>query len=117
MNIVGILATIFVIGFGVYFGRVVADHSKKAEKIHGGKQAELFHLAACSIMAGLVPSILIEVFVFRLGFGSILIGLSLMGVMFLCLMGFASIELPARANAKRNEDKGWTAEDARTSGL
>jgi hypothetical protein len=41
----------------------------------------------------------------------------MIGILFLLLLAYAVMELPARAKVKKKEDKGWTAEDARTSGL
>lgn len=112
-----VLAIGFLVVFGLYFGRMVARGSIQAQPIHGGKTAEALHYAACAIMAGLVPSILVEVLVFRIGTRSILIGVVALIVVFTCLTAFAAVELPARAAARQQEDKGWTAEKARTSGL
>jgi uncharacterized protein YacL len=117
MEIRLIVASVFLITFGLYFGAKIAEKSKQAQKIQGGKPAEYFHYAACSIFIGLVPTILVEVFVFRLGLQSVLIALLLVAVAFVCLCGYAYFELPAREKVKITEDSGWTAQDAKTSGL
>lgn len=117
MTLPVVLSIVFLVAFGLYFGRIVARQSISTQKIQGGKVAEACHYAACAIMTGLVPSILVEVFVFRLGAQSILIGVVALVVVFTCLIVYAALELPSRAIATQHEDHGWTAEDARTSGL
>jgi hypothetical protein len=117
MTLVQVVAVAVILGLGAYFGRMVAQRSLGAQKIHGGSTAEMFHFAASVLFVMIAPSILVAAFVFHLGLGAFFWGVSLFGIIFLCLIGYAYYELPARANVKREEDKGWTAEDARTSGL
>ncbi len=117
MTPVQVIAIVSLILFALYFGRIVAAHSIRTEKIHGGNEAQWLHYAASALFASVAPSVLVGAIIFHLSLGSLVLGLSLGGLSFLCLIGFAYVELPARAKVKRNEDKGWTAEDARTSGL
>lgn len=117
MTLFQLVVVVLLVAFALYVGRIVAKHSIRTENIHGGNTAEQLHLIACTLFAAIAPSILIAAFVFHLGLGAFLWGVTLFGLIFLCLIAFAYFELPARAKAKRSEDKGWTAEDARTSGL
>lgn len=112
-----LIAVLLLLAFGVYFGRKLAQISESVATIRGGQTARMLHFLACCIMAMLVPSILAEVFVFRLGTISVVFSIGLVGIAFLLLIGYAALELPARERASLEEDRGWTAQDAKASGL
>lgn len=112
-----IIAVVVIGAIGLYFGNRISQQSQKAEKIHGGPLAMALHQAACSIFISLLPTILAGVFVFHIGLRAVVLGLLMMGIAFLCLMGYAALEIEPKAAARKAKERGWTAEDARASGL
>jgi hypothetical protein len=63
-----------------------------------------------------VPAGLVDIFVGRNVLGGIILALCFVGVSFLSLLIYGIIEQAPRARAEV-EDRGWTADKARTSGL
>ena len=112
-----IIAIGFLIAFGLFFGYRTAQSSKKREALQGGALSELFHFLAAAIMATLTPTILISIFVFRLGLLElVMLALGLFGLSLGFSFLHAIAEKPALQPAPP-DDRGWTEEDARTSGL
>lgn len=108
---------LFTLAFAVIASFPAVRSSKRKDKIMGGIMAEVFHHIGVAAYLGLVPAALI---------GSILVGPFELGIplAFLCLgLGIVSLvlyaifEKPARAALPKSEDRGWTEQDARTSGL
>ena len=90
--------------------------SKKKENIYGGLFAEVFHyLGVIAYLAVLPAALLGSLFVgpFKLG---IPLALACLGVALLLFIGYAFVERSARVGLIL-EDRGWTEEDARSSGL
>jgi hypothetical protein len=89
--------------------------SNRRSKVYGGLAAQVFHFIGVSAYLGAIPGVIL---------GSLLVGPLKLGlpIFFTCFLSsfaaliiFAAIERPARP--VNLEDKGWTEQDARTSGL
>lgn len=95
----------------------LARRSISKDKIRGGSQASLFHLLGVAAYIGVLPSALCGSFLvgpFRLG---IPLAIGLLALSFGALVVYGTFERPARQAASKEEDRGWTEEDARSSGL
>jgi hypothetical protein len=112
-----LLTLIIALGLAAVFCVPAARRSIAREKIHGGSVAESFHLAGVFAYLAVLPSALCGSFlVGPLEFG-IPLALGFLALALLALFGYGVIERPARAKVTPTEDRGWTAEDARSSGL
>ncbi|MBZ0302898.1 MAG: hypothetical protein K8J31_24345 [Anaerolineae bacterium] len=109
-----LLALIIGLGFGLVLGYFVARSSARREKIYGGQVAQIFHYIGAAAVTGVLP-VVIASLVLRGGFGlAFPLAVSFMVSGFLALILFAIVEQPARSQV---ETRGWTEQDARTSGL
>lgn len=114
------LVTLALLFVGVsFFGYRTMQSSKNREATYANMPADLFHWLAAGIMSMLAPIFLSSIFIFDLGFLQlVLLAFGLFGFALLMMLGFAYFEMPAKEKAKREQiDRGWTEEDARTSGL
>lgn len=105
------------LGFGLMVGPLTARSSMRREKIYGGMPAKGLHLLASGMYVATPPTILTGVFA---GVGlktlfplALVLIFGSLGV----LMIFAAFEKQARPASDAKSDRGWTAEDARKSGL
>lgn len=104
--------------FGLVFGALTARSSEKRLKIYGGSMSRLFNYLASSAMTALAPTALISIFVFRLEILQIvLVVAGIFAITFIFITLHAIIEKPALEQMKPVEDRGWTEQDAKTSGL
>lgn len=86
------------------------------EKIHGGGIARIFHYIGVTAYLGVVPSALLgTIFVGPLRLG-IPLALTYLLIALIALFLYAVGERGARANLDL-DDRGWTEQDARSSGL
>lgn len=106
------------VGFAVIFGFLTARSSNKREKIYAGPLAHIFHYIGAGSFTGVLPVVLASLIVgggFELAFP---LGVIFVLVSLGALVLFAVVEKPARDEALRNaKDRGWTKEDAVSSGL
>lgn len=103
-------------GFGAVFGTLTARSSHRREPIRGGVLSQALNLLAASLLVAALPAVLTAVVVgvgFRVGL-PLAIALIFGSYLVLCL--YALVEKPHLATPD-TEDRGWTEEDARTSGL
>lgn len=102
----------------VPLGPFIASRSAQKERIHGGLAAYALHLLASIALVGALPGVIASLVLgggFKTAFP---VALALIFTSLLVLVLFAIVERPARDKASApQEDRGWTAEDARTSGL
>lgn len=115
-----LLPIIVGIPFAALVGRYISRKSAAKEAIYGGSAARAAHyLGAVGASGGAIflPFVPIMFILGRsvqwalvLGIGSILFGLA-------SLVVFATIEHPALATVKPQQERGWTEEDARKSRL
>jgi hypothetical protein len=101
---------------GLFIGRRLAERSIMKEPIYGGDLAKFFHRLACSAFSGGVPAGIVEVILGRNVVTGIILALCFVGVSFISLLIFALLENAPRQSALA-EDRGWTAEKAKSSGL
>lgn len=103
--------------FGLIFGPLTARSSARREKIHGGIPAKALHLLASGMYVATPPSVLTGVIV-GVGLKTLFpLALALIFGSLGILIIYAIIEKPARPAPDIRSDRGWTAEDARKSGL
>lgn len=111
-------ALIFNVIFALVVGFFVARKVNAKEPTLGGPLASVLSYIAGGAMITILPAILCNSFVFHNGFDfNVAYALTSVGITLLALMGYAALEMPARATQKPTEDRGWTEEDARKSGL
>jgi hypothetical protein len=115
-----ILPLVIGVPFAIWVGLYIARKALRQHPVYGGTAALIAHnLGAIGASAGAIylPFVPIMFILGRsvqwalvLGVASLLIGL-------VSLVIFAALERPALANRAPQEDRGWTEEDARKSGL
>jgi hypothetical protein len=126
---------IILVVMGLILGYTTSRSSNNREKIHGGTPSQILNYLASGIMAMLAPTVLCNIFFIHPNFlqpvlpflheGSffftlahiVVIVLLMVGTALLLLMPFGAIEKPFLDKLAQREDKGWTKEDAETSGL
>lgn len=101
---------------GILIGTRLAKRSRKEQPIYGGSSATALHWLGCAAFTGGVPAGLIDVVLGRNVLAGIALALCFVGTSFLALLAYGLVERAPRARAEA-EDRGWTAEKARTSGL
>lgn len=111
------IALIALIGIGAVFGGFTARSSIQREAIHGGPIARASNYISAALMAALTPTVLCSITVFELGLWALLIAVVMVILAVVALIPYAIVELPAMQATAAREDRGWTEEDARTSGL
>ncbi|MBZ0317633.1 MAG: hypothetical protein K8L91_14525 [Anaerolineae bacterium] len=103
--------------FGLIVGPLTARSSIRREKIYGGTPSKSLHLLASGMYVATPPTILTGVIV-GVGLKTLFpLALALIFGSLGVLMIFAIFEKQARPVRDTKLDRGWTAEDARTSGL
>lgn len=102
----------------VALGPFIASRAAQRVPIHGGIVAYGLHLVASIALMGALPGVIASLVLgggFKTAFP---VALTFIFGSLLILVMFAIIEKPALDKASiPQEDRGWTAEDARTSGL
>jgi hypothetical protein len=130
MDTVDIISIIGLTVFGLAFGVLTANSSNKRDKLYGNQITRFFHYLSCSLMAALTPAVLVMalfmhpewVTIAGISFSPLvqMLGLAVLTAIgaILCLIPYALLEKPAADAAKRKKDEqGWTAKDAKESGL
>ncbi|MBI5930865.1 MAG: hypothetical protein HY862_16260 [Chloroflexi bacterium] len=105
------------LALGLILGPLTARSSARREKIYGGTPAKTLHLIASGLFVATPPAVLVGAIaglglktLFPLAFSVILSSLGI-------LIVFAIFEKQAKPAVNPPVDRGWTAEDARKSGL
>lgn len=120
---------------GLFVSIKTAQGSNNREKIQGGTVAKVGNYVASAMIAMLAPTVLCNIFfihptflgetVLMPGLGwnitklahVVVIAVVMIAIAFIFLLPYALAEKPALDKLKNQEDKGWTREDAETSGL
>ena len=111
-----LIALIIVVASIAVFSIPVARRSQQRNKVYGGGFAQVFHFIAIAAYVGVVPAFLCgSILAGASGFG-LPVGFTLLIIAFGSLLAYAVVERPARSVSVQ-EDRGWTEEDARSSGL
>ncbi len=111
------LALLIGLAIGIPLGLYVSIVSNRHESIKGGAPAKVFHAFGAVILCTALPGVLVEVFSGAGFLNAVAFGLGSFALAFLMLCGFALFERPALQKTAVVEDRGWTAEKAKTSGL
>jgi hypothetical protein len=111
-----IIAIVVGIVAGIFIGSRVARKSIGEEPIYGDTLAKTLHWLACVAFSGAFPSVLTEIIIGRQFWVGVALAFSFVIVSFIFLIAYALVENAPRTRALA-DDRGWTAEKARTSGL
>lgn len=105
------------VAFGLVVGVLTERSSNRRDPIYGGGPARLFHYLAASAVTAMPVTIISAAIAGGILF-ALIVALALAAVLWLSALIFAAIERPAREAAlSAKAARGWTEEDARTSGL
>jgi len=116
MEIRLIIAVIVVVASIAIFTGPTVRRSSQKDKVYGGALAQAFHFIAIAAYIGVVPSFLCGSILVGAGAFGLPLGFSLLAIAFASLLIHAIAERPIRVTVVK-EDRGWTEEDARSSGL
>ncbi len=118
------------IGIALYLGWLAHKRSLSQQPIHGGPLANLFNIVSAACLAAILPTVLMMVIVWHpehvqaLGiiWHPLVLAVLLLGagsLLFACLHALCEREPLARAQrqAALQASRGWTEEDAKSSGL
>jgi hypothetical protein len=126
---------LILIGLGLVLAYRTAQGSNNREKIQGGAIAQIGNYVASAMLAMLAPVVLANIFFIQptfLGteillpvlawditkFAHVLvIAVVMVGIAVIFLIPYAIAEKPKLEALKQGENRGWTREDAETSGL
>ncbi len=111
-----ILVSLVIAVIGGYF---ISRRAAKHEKIYGGALPVAFNYVTSAAMITIAPSVLCSTLVLHNDFGfTVLMVLSIVFIAIVSTMLFGFFEnAPRKAATSKKVDRGWTEEDARTSGL
>lgn len=103
--------------FGLVAGWFVSQQSTKREAIYGGTNAHILHYLATATMTSL-PVMVLVVAISRGFWVALLTALGVTMISWIFLLTFAIIEKhPREVTLSKRVNRGWTEQDARTSGL
>jgi hypothetical protein len=99
-------------------GYFTARSSNRREKIYGGTAAQIFHYIGAGLFAATPPTVLLTLILGGEFLQAVLTAVAFLAVSYGCLVAFAVIERPLyEAEQRKKQERGWTEQDARTSGL
>lgn len=101
----------------LFAGGYVALISHRAEKVRGGILAHILHYLGAVGVVGAVPGGIAAIARGAGFLGIVMVAVSFVLISVVSLWLYAMVEHPARAGLATQEDRGWTEQDARTSGL
>lgn len=102
---------------GVPLGLYVSMVANRHEKVRGGLPAQIFNAIAAIFLCSALPGVLTMVFTRAGLLSAIAFGLGAFALAYLSLCAYAVFERPALAAQAPQDDRGWTAEKAKSSGL
>jgi hypothetical protein len=113
------LPTLLLIAFaiGVALGAVVHRRAVADEKVYGGMAALTLHYLGAAVFSSALPAVLLTVLSGSGFLTAVAVGFSCFLIALLLLMAHAAVEQKPRAAAQLQQDEGWTAEKAKSSGL
>ncbi|MDX1993415.1 MAG: hypothetical protein SF029_13580 [bacterium] len=103
--------------FAVIFGPLLARSSARRDRIYGGTLSHLFHIISAGGMVGALPGVIAGVILGVPFLTTVAVAFGCLGISLLASLLFAIVEKPSLPAPVVTEDRGWTAQDARTSGL
>lgn len=131
---------LILLGLGLFIAYRTSQSANNREKTHSGGIANVFNFIAAGFIAMLAPTALCNIFFIRPDFLGeikvpvnlifkqfiidltviipvIIIALVMIATALILLIPYAILEKPHLESLAEAEDKGWTREDAETSGL
>lgn len=123
---------LILIGLGLFVAYRTAQSSNNREQTQSGAVAKGLNFIAAGFIAMLAPTVLCNLFFIHpdflgrveiAGFNLttfahvIVIALGMIALALVCLVPYAILEKPHLDKLARQDDQGWTREDAETSGL
>lgn len=123
---------LILIGLGLFIAYRTAQSSNNREQTQSGAVAKGLNFIAAGLIAMLAPTVLCNLFFIHpdflgrveiAGFNLttfahvIVIALVMITLALVCLIPYAILEKPHLDKLARQDDQGWTREDAETSGL
>ena len=107
----------FLIVFGVVVGYVIAHRTEAKSPIHGGGIAWLCNYIASALIVSLPLTVILSIFALEMhAVRVIIMAIGMLALAFVILIVYAVVEKPYLEQSLQ-EDRGWTEEDARSSGL
>lgn len=123
---------LILIGLGLFIAYRTSQSANNREKTHGGI-ANVFNFIASGLIAMLAPTVLCNIFFIHPDFlgidwslgnfdlnpfaHAVVIALVMIATALILLIPYSILEKPHLERLAEAEDKGWTREDAETSGL
>jgi hypothetical protein len=101
----------------IFLGAWVALVSHRADKVRGGMLAQALHYLGAIGVVGTLPGGLVAIALGGGFLGIVIVAVAFVLISVISLWLYAIVERPARAVLVLQEDRGWTEQDARTSGL
>jgi hypothetical protein len=126
------IAVVILVAIGLAGGIFISRKSERSEKVYGGAVGRVTHYLASALVIAMAPTVLCSVFfihpeflgkitLFGLNLTAFVHALLIAAAMVLVALGLLLIHaIAARPQLDRvvpEKDRGWTAEDARKSGL
>ena len=123
---------LILVGLGLLLGYLTSHSANNREQTQSGALAQLLNYLASALVAMVAPTVICNVLFIHPNFlGKVIVGgwnlttlvhalliaLTMIVVALALLMVYATMEKPHLANLAEEEDKGWTREDAESSGL
>jgi len=108
------IAAVYVVIFGFFTART----SNKHDPVYGGQAVQTLHILGCGLFVAILPTVLTSAFILHTGhmIPSVVVGAAVAS--YAVLLVFAALERPHREQALADKERrGWTEQDARTSGL
>ena len=106
------------LAFAVIFGPLLTRSSIRRNAIHGGMLAHIFHFVGATTLMTVIPTLIAALILGAGGKIAISFAITLAITSSLSMIIFAIAERPALdAYEQAQENRGWTEEDARSSGL
>jgi hypothetical protein len=106
------------LAFAVILGPLLTRSSIRRNAIHGGIVAHIFHFIGATALMTVIPTFIAALIFGGGGKIAIPFAIALALTSSLSMIIFAIAERPAlEAYQKAQDDRGWTEEDARSSGL
>lgn len=123
---------LILIGLGLFIAYRTSRSANNREATQSGGLANVFNYLAAGLIAMIAPTALCSIFFIHPDFMGrvevfnfnitvfvhlVIIVLAMITLALVCLIPYAILEKPYRERLAQNEDRGWTREDAETSGL
>lgn len=112
------LALVIGVTLGLIASYFTVRTSLKTDSIKGGAAAHVLHYLACLCFSIAIPFVFVSLLLGH-ALQALPIAVGLLVLAYGLLLGYGALERPAVASAMSTpqDDRGWTEEDARRSGL